>query len=692
MFKLFEAKTKVQKNREIVRETDFRMAKYGRRGLIANILIFCLCLFISESFVEREPTLAIVLSAGLFVTTILRGYFLFRMDTLYSRAPAAWRNKYFLVTLLGSAWWSVIMISITLVLNMEQEAPLMWLYTVVFFSITAHAFSPFKRFLTCYQFIGIVPAALSTLLIGELTGIFYAAILLMFFWILHHHSTLMSDTYWEHLEANYNLTRKAETLEEEKRDTRESLELSTEYLGQLGAYLGAQGTDESRVQHASDSVESFHRILTKDVVPQIRVFNVRHLFQYLVRQHQDTAEQKGIEVETAISPALPSRLIGDPKLLGQVLDSIITQVIEQNLGDLIILEMEFTREFGTTGQLLVMATIRNSVVKRNFFVSSNKKEVVTSLDLVLAKGIADVLDGSLEYGDSAANNGKNLTFRAHMSAAEMNPRLDYHRVQYKNKPLLLINQNARWLDHKRLELDTLGFDVKTANDFKKAVTYLTQAINQGTAIETVVYTTLAGEEQAVDFANELLSDNDMKYINQFVICSRKAKKYFQERLISSTDALHFIDKPSGLYEFEMTFAPVFCGEGSPVDHKAAGQNEILWFGAQKRRSIFEALSAQAGIKIWRSEDKKQFLKLLQDNQIKLIVIDSNEESAQEIIGAAREYELSNSLEDLLPIVALGLAEQQRTMLEMGVDQFINADALIQGDTSELEFWLNIRHI
>ena len=117
MLKLFEPQSKVQKDRQIIRETDMRMAKYSRRGLISNFLIYTLCLLVEQTFIQQYQTLAIVLTCGLLLATALRGYLLFRMDAIYPRAPNAWRNKYFIATLIGASWWGVILSSVTLVLD-----------------------------------------------------------------------------------------------------------------------------------------------------------------------------------------------------------------------------------------------------------------------------------------------------------------------------------------------------------------------------------------------------------------------------------------------------------------------------------------------------------------------------------------------------------------------------------------------
>ena len=75
-----------------------------------------------------------------------------------------------------------------------------------------------------------MPAACCTFFIGDFIGVFYGCILLLFFWILNHHCELISQSYWDRLETHYTLTKKTETLEEEKRDTIASAQLANEYL------------------------------------------------------------------------------------------------------------------------------------------------------------------------------------------------------------------------------------------------------------------------------------------------------------------------------------------------------------------------------------------------------------------------------------------------------------------------------
>ena len=85
-----------------MRDTDARVAKYSRRGLVLNFIVFALCLYYGN-FQEKEHDTAIVLITGLLLVTLWRAYFLFRFDTLYARGPARWRNQYFFASCIGAA-------------------------------------------------------------------------------------------------------------------------------------------------------------------------------------------------------------------------------------------------------------------------------------------------------------------------------------------------------------------------------------------------------------------------------------------------------------------------------------------------------------------------------------------------------------------------------------------------------------
>lgn len=707
MLKLFEPQSKVQKDRQIIRDTDMRMAKYSRRGLISNILIYTICLLVEQNFLLHYRTLALVLTIGLVLSTAVRAYLLFRMGTIYPRGPTSWRNKYFLATLVGAVWWGVMLASVTLVMNMKGEASLLWLYTVVFFSTTAHAFAPYQRFLSIYQFFGIVPAACCTFFIGEFIGVFYGCILLFYYWILNHHCELIARNYWDRLEAQVALAKRTESLEEEKRDTIASTQLTNDYLQLLSQkmqmLLNSQQTEEAEVppstvtlasQRAAferiyRNIDDFYHVINKDMVVQERVFNIRHYLQDLVRRSVVEAERKGIELETALSPALPSRLYGDPRRLGQLVTTMLKSAIQQSQGGVIFVEVEFVREYEDAGALHVTIARQSEQGKRMFFQGEPERGVVVDLDLILAKGLAEALKGGLDIDESGAQDGKNIRLRLPLAVAEPNDRPEYHRLLFKGRQVLLIHSNPRWLDHKRADMDTMGFAVQTVSQYRKAMQVLVDAVAMGKAIEWVVYNAASGDNQPVQFCNDLLSHADLKYVHQFVICSEIGKKFFADRMMQPSPLVHFVAKPAGIFEFETAATAMLDSYDNEAEPTVWGPRRVVWLG--QGSAIDNArLGGSADLQIDKIQDLRTIPKLLEEEDLQLIVVENNSDDA-ESINAIRTFERKHQREKLVTILGVGPAKAESAMLEKGVDHFIDVESLITGDIRDLRYWSNGRH-
>lgn len=708
ILKLFEPQSKVQKDRQIIRDTDIRMAKYGRRGLISNVLVYTLCLLVEQNFIQQYQPLAIVLTLGLILTTAVRGYLLFRMDTIYPRAPGSWRNKYFLATLVGAAWWGVTLGSVTLVMNMEGEASFMWLYTVVFFSTTAHAFAPYKRFLTIYQFLGIVPAACCTFFIGEFVGVFYGCVLLIFYWILNHHCDLIANSYWDRLEAQFMLAKKTESLEEEKRDTIASTQLTHDYLQLLRQKMQQMlatpqptegsappspvtvASQRSALERIYRNVDDFCQVVSKDMTVQPHIFNSRHYLQHLIHGMVNEAERKGIELETALSPVLPCRLYGDPQRLGQIVTAMVRSSIQQAQGGVIFVEVEFLREYEAAGQLHVVIARQSESGKRLFFQGEPERGIVANLELILAKGVAEALKGHLDINESGSKDGKNLRLRLPLTMAEPNERPEYHRLRFKGRRLLLIHPNPRWLDHKRVDLDAMGFDVQTVNQFRKAFHALADALAQDRAVECVVYKAASGDEAPVQFCNDLLSHADLKYVQQFVICSDIGRQYFEDREAKASPLIHFINKPSGIFEFEVVASRVFEEHPTALEPVMEGPCRVLWLGPGGFLEHTQPLG-EPELHIHRVADARAAVKALEEDDFRMVVVESSGVEDLEPIRAIRSYEQESPKDALVTILGVGSASAEAGMLAAGVDHFIDAETLVASDLHELRYWSDGRH-
>ena len=430
--RFFQPQSKVQKDRTIMRETDERMAKYSRRGLIVNILAYLLCFSLGYMTVIA-PTLSIVLTVGLMVITSVRGYFLIRFDSIYSCAPARWRNIYFISTLIGTVWWSAILVSFTLVLGMVGETPVLWIYTVISLSTTIHATAPYRTFSRLFQLIALLPVALSGFYIGGFEGYMYGLMMLVFLAMQEYQVGNLSDLHWQRLESNHALKQKAQTLEAEKRDTEASFDLSADFLESLGHEFRTSLNDimgslslltESKEEHQQsellnmaakacerqldlvNNVADFSRINSRQLVLDHSVINLRIQLESIITAVGIEAAQQGVELDYRIAADLPLRISADGKRLTQIIKNLLTNTVQFSEQGRVHIDVQLERLADNHGQLYVMISDQLTHAEDINLEGSQERTTAhaSGLWLSICRGLSECMNGSLEVYSEAGQN------------------------------------------------------------------------------------------------------------------------------------------------------------------------------------------------------------------------------------------------------------------------------------------------
>lgn len=423
MFHFFIPQSKVQKDRAIMRETDARVAKYSRRGLVLNFIVFVLCLAFGN-FQEKEHDTAIVLVTGLLVVTLWRAYFLFRFDTLYARAPARWRNLYFFASCIGAAWWSVILVTLTWHLGMENETLVMWLYSVVFYSSVANVFAPYRHFLFLYLAIGQLPAAATAFLLGNLEGMLYGSIMLMFFYMLTHQGKVTCNTYWERLEANLALRERAQGLEKEHASSLAQVELKNEFLVNLGQEFRSSISDVLKNLSLVDEAQlsehhrelltmatkaagrqidlvnnavDFSKITTKSLSLDEVEFDLRRVLEKVVQDFSLDAHQQGVELFYMFDPEMPARTKGDVSRLNQILSTLLNYALKAPNIEQIFIEAKLQQTQDDLGDLQIV--ISNNIAG-TASIEEGAETHMQGIGLSICKGLAECLGGSLHIREA----------------------------------------------------------------------------------------------------------------------------------------------------------------------------------------------------------------------------------------------------------------------------------------------------
>jgi len=710
MFRFFLPASKVQKDRRIMRETDSRMAKYGRRGLIFNFLAFLVVLS-SGQFVNEYPQLMVILTVGLLLNTLLRGFYLFRFDQLYPRAPAAWRTRYFLATLLGAIWWGVILVSVTSVLGMNHEAPMLWLYTVIFFSATAHAFAPYQKFLAYYQFFGLVPAAISAFLLMELTAYLYGTMMLVFYVAFTHQCRLISENYWERLEATYALARKALSMEEEKRDTKANVKLNSEFMKYLHADIdrfvkrvGSQDfTDEALIKAKIENdlnelhgnICDFNGFLSKDLVLEQKIFNIRHEIQHLVAEFIDNAEARNIQIETSLSPNLPMRLRGDASRFAQVIRALLEIILNDVEKCVVLVEVEFLREYEAAGELYVSVTRSFEKNKKLFFNEEHPPLPEGTLALVVAKGIADLMNGSIEINELLQDE-QQFRFNAKIDIAEYQGQLDFHKDSFVGSNLLLVHNNPRIVDLKRQELDALGFDVFTETQYKRAVTTLVNSYKFQSPIESLLFYLEPDNQAVVTFCESLLEVPEIKYTRKIGAATRAQQDVMRKYGFDETKGFFYVDKPTGLFEVESMFYHLLKHrdaeqQGVPLIKDLVlitgvpDENSKLSNETKQLEQDFHTINAKPLRTPVASSDSGQdsaglsydivgIIGELSKMECNIVLIDCDcLQDLASVVEAIRTHETEVQVENYMPIIGVSSSQKELedTAYEVGLDDYVD---------------------
>lgn len=521
MFHFFVPESKVQKDRQVMRDTDERVAKYSRRGLILNFIVFVLCLAFGDFF-EREFVLSVVLVVGLLLVTLLRNYYLFRFDTLYARAPARWRNQCFVASCLGALWWSIILVSLTWTQGMRDETLVMWLYTVVFYSSVANVFAPYHRFLRIYLFIGMIPTSVTAILLGDVHGYLYGFIMITFYLMLIHQAKVTAASYWERLEATWFLQEHARGLEHDQKNSREAIELKDEFLVNLGqefrssisdvigtlmliddAQLGERQREllnmaskaAERQLDLVNNVVDFSRITTRSLALEQVDFDLRRVLEKLVQDFALDAHQQGVELNYHFDPELPGRVCGDLSRVGQILNTLLSHALKNTTIDHVFIEAGFNTllDRDDIGQLQIVISDserKNSRDDENF--AAPPEDADTSqpgIGLAICKGLAACMDGSVNVLEDQ-QRGNRIFLNIKLQVVSHNDRPFGSEQKLRGKRALLIDFPESVALSLSEDMNTWGMTTYAVTGYDQVPARLASLQAQGPLDVILIYTHL----------------------------------------------------------------------------------------------------------------------------------------------------------------------------------------------------------
>ncbi|MGD8174338.1 response regulator [Marinimicrobium sp. ARAG 43.8] len=728
---LFTPTSKVQKDRQIMRDTDARVAKYSRRGLVVNFIVAVSCLTLGRFFHDFQ-TLSIVLIIGLLLVTLLRAYYLFRFDTLYARAPARWRNQYFAASFLGAAWWAFILVSLTWLRGMEDETLIMWLYSIVFYSSVSNVFAPYRRFLRVYLFIGQVPAALTAVMLLSVEGHLYGSIMLVFYIMLAHQAKVTSDTYWERLEANYALRERAKGLEFEQRSSKAAIELKNEFLVNLGQEFRASlndilGTlalvddDQLPERHrellllASNAAErqldlvnnvvDFSKITTRSLVLEDSAFNLRRLLDKLVQDFALEAHQQGIELNYLFDKDLPRRVQGDATRLSQILGTLMTYAVKQAGMEEILVEAVFHQGAEEAGELqIIIGDASRTGANDSEETESGDSESLRGIGLSICKGLAECMGGSVNLL-SGGESGKRIVINVQLDVLTYqdnettDQRLRGKQVMLVEVPEVvapsLVEQLAHW-----------GVKASRVATRKQALTQLQNAADKGVVPDMVlIYNELGGFE-ALTLSRDIASSPGLEALPQMIAMSLLQRDADEVKShLQRYPHVSCIEKPIVHRKLRETLIHRLLSHETPEDALVEEEEEAPLPSSSRRvllvedqrvsQMVISGMLKKLGCQVQVASNGKEALSALEKEKFDLVLMDCD---MPELDGPAATERLRASEKDegaaRLPIVAMTSdtsEEEQARCLAAGVNDHLSKPVRYEALQAHLDQWLGKGH-
>ncbi|MFC6979727.1 ATP-binding protein [Microbulbifer taiwanensis] len=415
---------KVQKDRRVCRATDTRIAKYSRRGMLLSLCALLIAAAIGDLRIEA-PRLLLVLGIGFVLLTLLRGYYVFRFSYLYSTGPHRWRQRYFLASTVGAAWWGLILYCHVWLLGFAPETQFLWLYTVIFCSSVTSVFAPYHRFLTWFIALPLMPAAVQAVLSGEIIGTIYGALTFAFVWLTAHQARRESENYWDRLTAMQELQQRASSLAAARKHSEAAVELTNEFVANIGQEFRSQLSDSlgalalleaeslterqrewvrlaktagSQQLKLVDNVGLFTRVARKDIRLRQGTFNLVKTIEKSFKFAARAAHRQRLEFNFQIDDNLPVMVTGDNRKTAQLIRNLVdSATVIAQVGELWG-QVSFTPITSAEGQMTISLNDdgRGEILPDESelfgaFARLDTTQVTTGLGLSIAKGLAEAM-------------------------------------------------------------------------------------------------------------------------------------------------------------------------------------------------------------------------------------------------------------------------------------------------------------
>jgi len=502
--------------RDLHRRVDLSMSRRSLPGLPAYPLV-CLILGFSFTYIQDHPEWVYSLTAASLVLAVARAVLVAGFERLYDRNPRLWKTSFVTGVLLAGGLWSALATRAVLLYGFQWTGLVAMLITAVFCTMSLLVYAQDFRLILCFNVVMIAPMAAALFLLGSREGYSLALSILFYALYVVLQARQVNREHWQAWVNTKLLEVRATELEEARNLAETANRAKSEFLANMSHEIrtpmyGIVGSieqlrksnlptqDREFVETVStsagvlleliDDVLDFSKIEAGKMTLQRVGFRLTDIADLVMEMFAPRAADKTIDLELDVAEGLPSRLLGDPSRLQQVLINLVSNAIKFTDQGAVRLRLE--PQGLEDGQHRVRFSVTDTGIgipreaQRGLFdaftqvdSSPTRRFGGTGLGLAISRRIVQMMGGELEL-ESAPGVGSKFFFTAVFDrlstgqvplelAAKVLAEPTRKRRPRRSFRILLVEDNPvnQMVASRQLEL--LGYRSDAVDDGRKAL-------------------------------------------------------------------------------------------------------------------------------------------------------------------------------------------------------------------------------
>ena len=455
-------------------------------------------------------------------------------------------------------------------------------------------------------------------------------------------------------------------------------------------------------------------------------FDLRNLFEDVIESFLYQTAKKGLELISFVPPETPTRIVGDPGRLRQILRNLIGNAIKFTQEGRIVVKVEQVQEPGERIKLRFMVTDtgigipkeKQTLVFESFTQAdgtTTRKYGGTGLGITISKQLAELMGGEIGL-ESAEENGSTFWFTAVFSK-QMETELQI------NKDELLDGLRILFIDDNKTNRETIAEYIMSwgavpleAASEKKAISILRESIDDGSSLGLVLIEFNTREMSGFDLARKIRNEEAFRLIPVIIIapfgnpgdgktCSDMGIEGYLTKPITERKLRKIIERvlcPKVAGGNARSIHPVTKYTSEEMERKAI--RILLAEDYPTNQEVAKRHLTHAGYQVDLAENGKLALDAFKSKHYDLILMDVQmpvmdgcqaTKAIREIEAQLAKMENGNASQSVhrVPILAMtahALREYKELCLEAGMDDFL-AKPLTRKDLLAITAkWLNVK--